>query len=122
MSDKTDLVVQYRDKIRWIQKADAFALATFLDECSIAKDVLQLAYNVTHDITILFPKLTEIQKAVIRLVMTGKSYKEIGEELGKATSTIADAAQRAMRKMGVNSKDELLLLGLRLLGASFNGK
>ena len=122
MSDKTDLVVQYRDQIRWIQKADAFALATFLDECATAKDILQLAHTVSHDITVLFPKLTDIQKEVVRLVMTGMSYEEIGEELGKATSTVADAIQRAMRKMGVASKEKLLLVGLDKLREGFNTK
>ena len=120
MSDKTDLVVEYRDQIRWVQKADAYALATFLDECSIAKDILQLSYHIAHDITELFPKLTENQKAVVRLAMDGLSYEEIGKELGKASSTVADAMQRAMLKMGAPSKEKLLLVGRRLLQEAFD--
>lgn len=122
MSDKSDLVVQYRDQIRWVQKADAFALATFLDECSVAKDILQLAYNIANDITVLFPKLTDVQTEVVRLVMTGLNYGEIGEEIGKASSTVADAMQRAMRKMGVSTKEEMLLVGVNKLREAFNNK
>lgn len=122
MSEKTDLVVKYREQIRWVQKADAFALATFLEECSVAKDILKLSFTIANDITVLYPKLTDNQKEVVRLVMTGMSYEEVGEELGKATSTVADAVQRAMRKMGVTSKEEMLLVGVSKLRDAFNNK
>lgn len=119
MTKKSDLIAQYADEIRWIQKADAYQVAKFIDECQRAKEILKLAKAVAYDITALFPTLTENQKVVVRLVMEGYSYEEIGDELDRAQSTVADAAHRAMRKMGANGKEDLLLIGNMLLREAF---
>jgi DNA-binding CsgD family transcriptional regulator len=119
MGKKSDLISQYAEEIRWIQKADAYQVAKFIDECTKASEILKVAHAIVTDITDLFPGLTENQKTVVRLAMAGKSYDVIGEELGKAQSTVADAMQRAMRKMGATSKEDLLQLCMELLREAF---
>ncbi len=50
-------------------------------------------------------KLPEVERECLRLRAEGKRYREIGETLGLAVSTVADAVERAIRKLAEKCND-----------------
>jgi FixJ family two-component response regulator len=57
-----------------------------------------------------FEDLTEAELTVLRLVAAGKTNKAIAGELGLSVRAIEDRRSRMMKKLGVNSRGELLEL------------
>lgn len=51
--------------------------------------------------------LTSRERAVVRLVMEGRTFQEVAERLGIAPSTAKTYFQRSLTKLGVASRDEL---------------
>lgn len=51
--------------------------------------------------------LSPSERAIVRALLSGKTYKEIAASRGRSPSTIANLIARAFRKLGVSSKSEL---------------
>ena len=54
-------------------------------------------------------KLTQAEREVALLVLEGRSNAEIGRLRGRAPRTIANQIARVFRKLGVNSRSELVV-------------
>jgi len=57
--------------------------------------------------------LTKKERIILGLLSSGKSYKEIAEELQRSTQTIYSHSKRMYRKLGVKSKTEAVVLYLK---------
>jgi DNA-binding NarL/FixJ family response regulator len=55
------------------------------------------------------PRFTPRENQVVRLLVAGKSNREIGEELGINDSTVKAHMGRVLRKVGVNNRIELTM-------------
>jgi DNA-binding CsgD family transcriptional regulator len=59
------------------------------------------------------PKLTATEAAVLRLLVAGKSYKEVAAERHMSVKTVDHRVQSLFRKFGVHSRSELAAEALR---------
>lgn len=62
--------------------------------------------------------LTPDEISVVRHVVDGSSYVRIGRVLGLAPTTVATRLSRALAKMGLGSRAELIVIATRLVAAS----
>lgn len=58
--------------------------------------------------------LTPDEQAVVRRVVTGTSYEPIAAELGVAATTVATRLSRALEKLGLESRAQLIVIAGRL--------
>jgi DNA-binding CsgD family transcriptional regulator len=59
------------------------------------------------------PALTNRQRAILRLVAEGKTYKEIGAALGRSWKTIANSVEQLRGKFEAGTRGELVAIALR---------
>ena len=57
--------------------------------------------------------ITDRDKEILRLFAAGKSYAQIAEARGRKSSTIKNAIYRIQEKLGVDSKQELVVWAVR---------
>ena len=62
-------------------------------------------------------RLTQAERAIVRLVLHGYSNSDIAQVRGKSASTIANQLYAIYRKLGVNSRRELMAIKAGSLGA-----
>lgn len=60
------------------------------------------------------PELTSAEQAVVELFLQGETLRAIGQLRGSSVRTVANQVQSVYRKLGVNSRAELV----RKLGAA----
>ena len=58
-------------------------------------------------------KLTELERDTLRLFAGGMSYPRIAEERGKKTVTVRNTLYRIQNKLGIESKQELVIWAVR---------
>ena len=58
-------------------------------------------------------RLSPREEEVVQLVARGKTNREIGEELFLSARTVGDHVSRALRKLGLTSRRDLMVSGLR---------
>lgn len=59
-------------------------------------------------------RLTPIERCVVERAVTGEAFKVVAMDLGLHESSVANALHRAMRKLGVATRAELIRLGAAL--------
>ena len=57
--------------------------------------------------------LTEMEKEVLTLFASGRSYSRIGETRGTSTATVRNTLYRIQEKLGVETKQELVIWAVR---------
>jgi DNA-binding NarL/FixJ family response regulator len=67
------------------------------------------------------PSVTETELAILRLLVRGKTYKEIGALRRSSWKTVANHVQALFRKFGVNSRGELAAEAMRRRLVTFHG-
>jgi DNA-binding CsgD family transcriptional regulator len=67
------------------------------------------------------PSLTPRQIDVVRLIVEGMTYRQIGERLGLSCESVKTYAARIREKLGVTTKVEVAVWGSHNLGGS-NGR
>jgi DNA-binding NarL/FixJ family response regulator len=65
--------------------------------------------------------VTEMELAILRLLVRGKTYKEIGALRRSSWKTVANHVQALFRKFGVNSRGELAAEAMRRRLVTFHG-
>jgi DNA-binding CsgD family transcriptional regulator len=65
-----------------------------------------------HDDTTA-PALTDNQRVILTLVAQGKTYKEIGQTLGRSWKTVNNSVEQLRAKFGVGSRGELVAEAMR---------
>ncbi|HTU58473.1 MAG TPA: response regulator transcription factor, partial [Polyangiales bacterium] len=60
------------------------------------------------------PALTRRERSVLAMLAEGKSYAEVGEKLGVSENTVRSHVRSIYEKLGVSSKTEAVMAGLRL--------
>ena len=58
-------------------------------------------------------KLTELERETLTLFASGKSYTEIAESRGNSTVTVRNTLYRIQDKLGVKTKQELVIWAVR---------
>ena len=58
-------------------------------------------------------KLTTLERAVLTLFASGRSYSEIGEARGNSTVTVRNTIYRIQDKLGIKTKQELVIWAVR---------
>lgn len=61
------------------------------------------------------PKLTEMQKKIMTLIVTGITYKEIARKINRSTRQVFAQTAEIKAKLNVNSKAELIAEARRIL-------
>jgi DNA-binding NarL/FixJ family response regulator len=61
-------------------------------------------------VSMLPPVLTDAERDVIHRVLDGKTHEEIASERHRSVRTVAKQASSALRKLGVRSRAELVVL------------
>ncbi len=59
------------------------------------------------------PALTDNQRVILTLVAQGKTYKEIGQRLGRSWKTVNNSVEQLRSKFGVGSRGELVAEAMR---------
>jgi DNA-binding CsgD family transcriptional regulator len=59
------------------------------------------------------PALTDNQRVILTLVAQGKTYKEIGQTLGRSWKTVNNSVEQLRAKFGVGSRGELVAEAMR---------
>lgn len=62
--------------------------------------------------------LTERERAVVERASLGGSLRHVAYELGLAESTVSEALSRALKKLGIKTRAELLELRASLSGSA----
>lgn len=57
--------------------------------------------------------LTEREKAVLLLIARGRTNKEISDDLGISTATVAFRVANCLRKLGASSRSEAVAIAMR---------
>jgi DNA-binding NarL/FixJ family response regulator len=63
--------------------------------------------------TARLPELTEREREVLRLLADGRSYEEIGEQLGISGETVRSHVRKAMGRLEANTRTQAVATALR---------
>jgi LuxR family maltose regulon positive regulatory protein len=80
-----------------------------------AKSGLRLVVDVSGTRPVVIDELTAREESVLRLLPTGLSTREIGDELGISRDTVKTHTKRVYQKLGVSSRRDAVARG-RALG------
>jgi LuxR family maltose regulon positive regulatory protein len=76
-----------------------------------AESALRLVVDVSRARPVVIDELTAREEAVLRLLPTGLSAREIGDELGISRDTVKTHTKRIYQKLGVSSRREAVARG-----------
>jgi DNA-binding CsgD family transcriptional regulator len=82
-----------------------------MDTDVMKKIIGQFRDKQNHDKSI--ETLTKKERIILGLLASGKSYKEIADEMKRSPQTIYSHSKRMYRKLGVKSKTEAAVLFLQ---------
>ena len=80
----------------------------------VVKEVFALVRRDREDVSNLAAdRLTALERETLALFATGRSYAEIAEARGKSSVTIRNTLYRIQDKLGIKSKQELVIWAVR---------
>jgi DNA-binding NarL/FixJ family response regulator len=104
---KTSLVNEFINAVRRVASGSRYISSDLAGDMAEAVGAWQRLYEQPHEL------LSSNESQVVRLIIKGRTIKEIAVEMSVSQSTASTYKARAMRKLNVKSDADLIRYGLR---------
>jgi two-component system, NarL family, invasion response regulator UvrY len=104
---KTSLVNEFINAVRRVASGSRYISSDLAGDMAEAVGAWQRLYEQPHEL------LSSNESQVVRLIIKGRTIKEIAGEMSVSQSTASTYKARAMRKLNVKSDADLIRYGLQ---------